>query len=93
MWSVQVSEKVWSGGRKTALLELVSGEASIPQPYIGTPETGGLTLLTFFGDAGVVGRAAMFPLYFGSFQCFLCGKRGIRLISLVVERLGWEQFR
>lgn len=26
---------------------------------MGTPGTGGLTLLVFFGDAGVVGRAAM----------------------------------
>lgn len=28
----------------------------VPQPYIGVPGTGALTL-TFFGDAGVAGRA------------------------------------
>lgn len=34
----------------------------VPQPYIGVPGTGALTL-TFFGDAGVVGRAdIMFDL-------------------------------
>ena len=35
-----------------------SGTEDVPQPNIGEPGAGDLTL-TFFGDAGVVGRADM----------------------------------
>lgn len=54
------------------------GSDDIPQPYIGTPGTGGLTLFTFLGEAGVVGRAAMLPFYLVCYPKRVCW-RGIRL--------------
>ena len=53
---------LWNVVREYSALQyihnIVSGAGDIPQPNMGEPGTGDFTL-TFFGDAGVVGRAAM----------------------------------